>query len=102
MFEAGLSLSIYLVNSIAGSVYMQKFLRGRYPKKFALFAWTSLYFIIQSLVLERLNRTHPLNELVGYCGCLTLANVSIQERFVQAVFCDSQLRCWKRDYKICG
>ncbi len=65
MFEAGLSLSIYLVNSIAGSVYMQKFLRGRYPKKFALFAWTSLYFIIQSLVLERLNRTHPLNELVG-------------------------------------
>ena len=25
MFEAGLSVSIYLVNSIAGSNYMQKF-----------------------------------------------------------------------------
>ena len=34
MFEAGLSLSIYLVNSIAGSNYMQKFLRGKYQKKF--------------------------------------------------------------------
>jgi hypothetical protein len=50
MFEAGLSVSIYLVNSIAGSNYMQKFLRGKYQKKFVLFAWTSLYFIVQGLI----------------------------------------------------
>ncbi len=61
MFEAGLSVSIYLVNSIAGSNYMQKFLRGKYQKKFVLFAWTSLYFIIQGLILERFSRTNPLN-----------------------------------------
>ena len=33
MYEAGLSISLYLVNSIAGSIYMQKFLRGKYQKK---------------------------------------------------------------------
>ena len=65
MFEAGLSVSIYLVNSIAGSIYVQKFLRGKYQKRVVLFAWTSLYFIIQSLALERLSRTPPLNDLAG-------------------------------------
>ena len=65
MFETGLSISIYLVNSIAGSIYVQKFLRGKYQKRVVLFAWTSLYFIIQSLALERLSRTPPLNDLAG-------------------------------------
>lgn len=65
MFEAGLSVSIYLVNSIAGSNYMQKFLRGKYQKKFVLFAWTSLYFIVQGLILEKFSRTNPLNDFVA-------------------------------------
>ncbi|MDE7252626.1 MAG: ATP-binding protein [Acetatifactor sp.] len=65
MYEVGLSISLYLVNSIAGSIYMQKFLRGKYQKKIVLFAWTSLYYIIQSLVLDRLDRTYPLNDLMG-------------------------------------
>ena len=65
MFEAGLSVSIYLVNSIAGSNYMQKSLRGKYQKKFVLFAWTSLYFIVQGLILERFSRTNPLNDFVA-------------------------------------
>ena len=65
MFEAGLPIAIYLINSIAGSIYMQKFLRGRYRKKVVLFAWTSLYFIIQSLMLEMLDRAYALNDLVG-------------------------------------
>ena len=65
MYEVGLSISLYLVNSIAGSIYMQKFLRGKYQKKIVLFAWTSLYYIIQSLVLDRIDRTYPFNDLMG-------------------------------------
>lgn len=65
MFEACLPISIYLVNSIAGSIYVQKFLRGKYRKKIVLFAWAGLYFIIQSLMLEMLDRAYPLNDLVG-------------------------------------
>ena len=65
MYEAGLSISLYLVNSIAGSIYMQKFLRGKYQKKIVVFAWTSLYYIIQSLILDRISRTYPLNDLAG-------------------------------------
>ena len=64
MFEVGLPISIYLVNSIAGSIYAQKFLRGKYRKKIILFAWASLYFIIQSLMLDMLDRTYPVNDLV--------------------------------------
>ena len=65
MYEMGLSISLYLVNSIAGSIYMQKFLRGKYQKKIVLFTWASLYYIIQSLVLDRIVRTDPLNDLMG-------------------------------------
>lgn len=36
MYETGLSFSIYLVNSIVGSIYMQKFLREKYQKKIVL------------------------------------------------------------------
>lgn len=65
MYEVGLSISLYLVNSIAGGIYMQKFLRGKYQKKLVLFAWTSLYYVIQSLVLDRIDRTNPFNDLMG-------------------------------------
>ena len=65
MYEAGMSVSLYLVNSIAGSIYMQKFLRGRYQKKIVLSAWTGLYYMIQSLVLDRIDRTYPFNDLLG-------------------------------------
>ena len=33
MYETGLTISLYVVNSIAGGIYMQKFLRGKYQKK---------------------------------------------------------------------
>ena len=65
MYETGLSVSIYLVNSIVGSIYMQKFLRKKYQKKIVLFAWTGLYFIIQSLVFYRIDRLNPFNDLMG-------------------------------------
>lgn len=65
MFEAGLSIFLYLVNSIAGSIYMQKFLREKYQKKVVLFAWTSLYYMIQSLILDKIDRSYPLNDLAG-------------------------------------
>lgn len=71
MYEAGLSISLYLVNSIAGSIYMQKFLRGKYQKKIVLFAWTSLYYIIQILVLDRIDRTYLLNDLMGVLTDIT-------------------------------
>ena len=44
---------------------MQKFLRGKYQKKTVLFVCMSLYFIFQSLVLDRIDRTHPFNDLMG-------------------------------------
>lgn len=65
MYETGLSFSIYLVNSIVGSIYMQKFLREKYQKKIVLFAWTGLYFIIQSLIFYRIDRLDPFNDLMG-------------------------------------
>ena len=65
MYETGLSISIHLVNSIVGSVYMQKFLREKYQKKIVLFAWASLYFIIQNLIFYRIDRLHPFNDLMG-------------------------------------
>ena len=65
MFEACLPISIYLVNSIAGSIYVQKFLRGKYRKKIVRFTWAGLYFIIRSLMPEMLDRAYPLNDLVG-------------------------------------
>lgn len=65
MYETGLSVSIYLVNSIVGSIYMQKFLRKKYQKKIVLFTWTGLYFIIQSLVFYRIDRLSPFNDLMG-------------------------------------
>lgn len=68
MYEAGLSISLYLVNSIAGSIYMQKFLREKYHKKVVLFAWTSLYYMLQSLVLDKIDRSYPLNDLAGVLG----------------------------------
>lgn len=68
MYEAGLSISLYFVNSIAGSIYMQKFLREKYQKKVVLFAWTSLYYMLQSLVLDKIDRSYPLNDLVGVLG----------------------------------
>ena len=68
MYETGLSISLYLVNSIAGSIYMQKFLREKYQKKVVLFAWTSLYYMLQSLVLDKIDRSYPLNDLAGVLG----------------------------------
>ena len=65
MYETGLSISIHLVNSIVGSIYMQKFLRGKYQKKIVLFAWASLYFISQSLIYYRIDRSDPFNDLKG-------------------------------------
>ena len=65
MYEIGLPISLYLVNSIAGSIYMQKFLRGKYQKKTVLFVCMSLYFIFQSLVLDRIDRTYPINDFMG-------------------------------------
>lgn len=65
MYEAGLSISLYFVISVAGSIYMQKFLRGKYQKKTVLFVCTSLYFIFQSLVLDRIDRTYLINDIMG-------------------------------------
>lgn len=65
MYETGLTISLYVVNSIAGGIYMQKFLRWKYQKKVVLFAWTTLYYIIQSRILGRIDRSYPFHDLAG-------------------------------------
>ena len=65
MYETGLSFSIYLVNSIVGSIYMQKFLREKYQKKIVLSAWAGLYFIVQSLIFDRIDRLNLFHDLMG-------------------------------------
>ncbi|MCI9077462.1 MAG: GHKL domain-containing protein [Lachnospiraceae bacterium] len=64
MFEVGLSFSLQLVNSIASSIYAQKFFRGKYQKKIVLFVWVGLYFIIQNLILEKLDSTYPVSYFI--------------------------------------
>lgn len=65
MYETGLYVSICLVNSIVGSIYMQKFSREKYQKNIVLFAWAGLYFIIQSVIFYRIGRLNPFNDLMG-------------------------------------
>ena len=65
MFEVVKSLSLYLVDSIAGGIYANRFLKCRYSKKLTIFVCIGLYFIIQCLVSEFLSGTYPFNnELV--------------------------------------
>lgn len=64
MFNEALPFFIYLVNSIAGSIYAHKFHKGKYPGRFVLLAWMCLYFMAQSLVLERLSSIYPIQDLV--------------------------------------
>ncbi len=59
MFETVLPFFIYFANSITGSIYTGNFLNGKYRKKIVQFAYFSLYFIIQSLVQERMDGTYP-------------------------------------------
>ena len=72
MFEIALPVSIYLVNSIAGGIYVKKFFRGKYPEKITLFAWISLYFISQCFVLESMSGIYLFNGLVK-----VLADISV-------------------------
>ena len=72
MYEFVLSLCLYFVSSIAGSIYTQKFLRAKYSKKIVLFTWASLYFIFQFLGMRYLGGDYPLSELVQ-----TIVNVVI-------------------------
>lgn len=64
MYDVLRSLSVYLVNSIAGGIYMQKFLKRKYPEKVTMFLLPVLYFLIQSLVMEFLSGAYPFNDLL--------------------------------------
>lgn len=64
MFKAGLPFFIYFVNSVAGWIYVQKFLKEKYQKKITMFIWMSLYFIAQSFILEKLNSTYSAGDFV--------------------------------------
>ncbi|MDE6025738.1 MAG: GHKL domain-containing protein [Lachnospiraceae bacterium] len=86
MYDVGLSASLYLVSSIVGGIYIQKFLRGKYKKKFVLFAWTSLYFIIQSVVLDRIDCTYPLRVLTNIAVVLLLLMLLYNKDFLKQLF----------------
>ncbi len=64
MFEAGITFGICLVESIAGSIYTDKFLKGKMQRKAVLPAWTFLYFILESLAGGRISSACPLGSIV--------------------------------------
>ena len=72
MYELFHSFSLYLVDSVVGGIFTCKFLKSRYSKKLAPFAWTALYFAANCLVSELLSGTFPFSELVR-----VLANIAI-------------------------
>ena len=86
MFEVGLSLLIYLVNSITGGIYVQKFLREKYRKNIVLFVWTSLYFITQILIPEKLNNTYPLRAFADIAIVLILQILLYNKDLLKQLF----------------
>ncbi len=83
MYEKGISVSLYLVNSITCSMYVWKFLRGKFQKKFVLCAWTGLYFIIQMLILDRIDWSYPLHGLIKVLAditCIVLLQMLLYHR----------------------
>ena len=69
MFEVAMPVLLCLVDSMAGSIYMQKFLRPKYHEKIVLFLWMVLYFIGQNLTWGRLNSFYFLNDFVKVTLC---------------------------------
>ena len=61
MFEIFKSFSLYFVDSVVGGIYAHKFLKCRYSKKFTLFAWIGLYFIVHSVISELLSEIYSFN-----------------------------------------
>lgn len=61
MFEVGVPLSLYFLNSIVSGIYVEKFFNKKYQKKVVLFIWIGLYFIIQNLILEKFDNTYSIN-----------------------------------------
>ncbi|MCH5194346.1 MAG: GHKL domain-containing protein [Oscillospiraceae bacterium] len=64
MYETLQPVSIYLVNSIAGGIYIRKFLKERYPGKISLFLWTGLYLIFQCTAMGFLSGAYPFNDIL--------------------------------------
>ena len=61
MFEWFFSFGIYLINSIMGSIYADKFLKAKTSRKTALFAWAFLSFVFESMIGERIDAASPFN-----------------------------------------
>ena len=57
--------SIYLIDSILSSIYMQSFLKIKHRKKAVLVAWGATYFFIQIMVFEIWDGRFPVGEVTG-------------------------------------
>lgn len=64
MFDWGLSFGLCFINSIMGSIYADKFLKAKTSRKTALFMWTVLYFIFESLAENWIDGTSPFGNIV--------------------------------------
>ena len=72
MFEWGLSFGIYLINSIMGSIYADKFLKAKTSRKTALFAWAFLSFVFESMIGERIDAASPFNIILKVAADMVL------------------------------
>ena len=86
MSEATLRFFIYLVNSIAGSLYVQKLLQKKYKKEITLLAWAGSYFVIQSLVFGNINENGFIGVLADIAILLLLQAVLYQSDFSAKLF----------------
>ncbi len=64
MFEWGLSFGLYFINSIAGSIYADKFLKAKTSRKTALIAWAFLYFVFKSLIGKLVGGIYPFGNIL--------------------------------------
>lgn len=86
MSEATLRFFIYLVNSIAGSLYVQKLLQKKYKKEITLLVWAGSYFVIQSLVFGNINENGFIGVLADIAILLLLQAVLYQSDFSAKLF----------------
>ena len=72
MFEWGFSFGLYLMDSMMGSVYADKFLKAKTSRKTALFAWAFLSFVFESMIGERIDAASPFHIILKVTADMAL------------------------------
>ena len=60
-----LSVLIHIINSIFSGVYTSKFLKCRKNEKVTIILWTFIYFVVQMIIFEVIQRRYPFNDVVS-------------------------------------